>query len=124
MDQRQRSLSILSCFGVVLGAWYMLTLLRGVFFGEVKEPHHGHGAPTRDLNFREWAALAPIAALCLLLGVYPQPFIDTADPEIRAVSRTLDDARRAPPHVGAPASASADAPALASQAPATPAPGE
>ena len=30
--------------GMVLGAWYMLTLLRRVFFGALKEPaHEGHG---------------------------------------------------------------------------------
>src|SRR5260370_11323171 len=32
------ALAIIAPFGVVLGAWYMLTLLRGVAFGEVREP--------------------------------------------------------------------------------------
>ena len=54
-------LATLGAGGVVLGAWYMLTMVRQVFFGAVKEPHHdGHG-PIADLNGRELAALLPIA---------------------------------------------------------------
>ena len=54
----------------MLGAWYMLTLLRRVFFGPLQEPHHeGHGR-VADLNGRELAALVPIALACLVLGVY------------------------------------------------------
>src|SRR5439155_17712318 len=62
--------------GVILGAWYMLTLTKQVFFGPVHEPHHeGHG-PVPDLTGREWAALVPIAALCLAIGVYPKAVFD------------------------------------------------
>src|SRR5262249_7753978 len=39
-----RTLTALAILGVLLGAWYMLTMLRSVFFGPVREPHHeGHG---------------------------------------------------------------------------------
>ena len=56
-------LASLGAGGVVLGAWYMLTMLRRVFFGPLKEPHHeGHGL-IADLNGRELAALVPIAVL-------------------------------------------------------------
>jgi NADH-quinone oxidoreductase subunit M len=122
--------AVLSSFGVVLGAWYMLTLLRGVYFGEIKEPHHGqgsghgHDAPTKDLNIREWGALAPIAALCLVLGVYPQPFLDTANLEIREVSRTLDQARERRAPEEARAQGTSNAPAVAVQTLANPAIGE
>src|SRR5579884_457609 len=88
-------LAILASFGVVLGAWYMLPLLRHIFFGEVREPHAGgHGpAPATDMNGREWVALAPIAALCLFLGVYPRPFLDVIRPELRETARLMQDAR-------------------------------
>jgi NADH-quinone oxidoreductase subunit M len=86
-------LASLSAFGLLLGAWYLLTLLLRVFFGEVKEPHYeGHGlAP--DLNLRELCALVPIAALCLVIGVIPQPFLDAAKPDILVVTRIADAAR-------------------------------
>jgi NADH-quinone oxidoreductase subunit M len=87
-----RVLTALASTGVVLGAWYLFTLLRRVFFGAVKEPHHeGHG-PIHDLNGREIAALAPIAVLCVLLGVYPKPFLDVAAPDLQTVASIAKDA--------------------------------
>jgi NADH-quinone oxidoreductase subunit M len=37
-------IAVLSTFGVVLGAWYMLYLVQRVFFGPLKEPVLDHGA--------------------------------------------------------------------------------
>jgi NADH-quinone oxidoreductase subunit M len=87
-------LASLGAGGVVLGAWYMLTLLRRVFFGQVREPHapHGEAGPVEDLNGRELAALLPIAGLCLALGVYPRPFLDTVRHEVKVVARIADEA--------------------------------
>ncbi|HVS40115.1 MAG TPA: NADH-quinone oxidoreductase subunit M [Gemmataceae bacterium] len=83
----------LAACGVVLGAWYMLTLLRRVFFGALKEPaHNGHG-PVRDLNGREVLALAPIAALCVFLGVWSQPFLDSVRPDLGVVEHIADGAK-------------------------------
>jgi NADH-quinone oxidoreductase subunit M len=88
-----RLLASIACGGSVLGAWYMLTLLRRVFFGPVREPHHeGHGS-VADLNGRELAALVPIAALCLAIGVYPRPFFDASRHDLQVVSRIADQAR-------------------------------
>src|SRR5262249_49844308 len=85
-------LAVVGSTGIVLGAWYLLTMLRRVFFGPVKEPNHGGGAPAGGINLRELAALVPIAALCLVLGVYPQPVLDTARRDLGVVA---DLARRA-----------------------------
>jgi NADH:ubiquinone oxidoreductase subunit 4 (subunit M) len=38
------------------------------------------------LNARELAALLPVAALCVVLGVYPQPFLNVARPDLATVS--------------------------------------
>ena len=85
-------LGTLSALGVILGAWYMLTLVRRVFFGELKEPHH-EGHAVGDMNGREIVLLAPIVALCLLIGLYPQPLIQTAAPELRYVSTLAQKAQ-------------------------------
>jgi NADH-quinone oxidoreductase subunit M len=45
-----------------------------------------HGLPA-DLNAREIAVLAPLAILCLVLGVYPAPVTDALGP---AIDRTLE----------------------------------
>ncbi len=83
----------LGATGVVLGAWYLLTMLRRVFFGPYKEPHHEGHEPIRDLNGRELAALIPIGVLCVALGVYPQPFFKAADRDLELVANIADDAR-------------------------------
>jgi NADH-quinone oxidoreductase subunit M len=83
-------LAIIGTAGIVLGAWYLFNLLRYVFFGEVKEPvHEGHG-PIGDMNVREWLTIGPIMALCLFLGLYPQPVIDVMDQDIRIVTNIME----------------------------------
>jgi NADH:ubiquinone oxidoreductase subunit 4 (subunit M) len=62
-------------------------------FGPVKEPEHGSDHPVTDLNLREVTILAPIAALCLALGVYPQPVLNTIEPDVRAIADIADRAR-------------------------------
>lgn len=55
---------------------------------------HGHAAPVPagipgipDLNFRELAAVLPLAALCLYLGLFPQTLLDLIRPEVKAITR-------------------------------------
>jgi NADH:ubiquinone oxidoreductase subunit 4 (subunit M) len=42
------------------------------------------------LNFRELAALAPLAALCLWIGVYPKPVLDVIRPDVQAVAKIYE----------------------------------
>src|SRR5262249_18703021 len=80
-------LAVVGSAGIVLGAWYLLTMLRRVFFGPVKEPaHEGHG-PVHDLDARELLTLLPIAALCVVLGVYPQPVLDASQRDLGVVAK-------------------------------------
>src|SRR6266853_6917441 len=75
--------AIFGAAGIILGAWYLFTMLRVVFFGTLKEPIHDGPDHVEDLNGREIAALAPILTLCLLLGVFPQPVIDSIKPDVQ-----------------------------------------
>jgi NADH-quinone oxidoreductase subunit M len=84
-------LTALAATGVLLGAWYMLSLLKSVFFGPVKEPHH-EGHAITDLDGREVATLAPIAVVCLLIGLYSPGFTKVAEPEIKYVASLTRDA--------------------------------
>jgi NADH-quinone oxidoreductase subunit M len=74
--------AVLGAVGIVLGAWYLLTMIQRVFFGPVREPGHGS---VGDLNGREALALVPLAALCLIIGVYPRPFTDAFRADVEAV---------------------------------------
>lgn len=81
--------------GVVLGAWYMLSLMRRLLFGSLREPHvgHDHESP-RDLNFREVCALAPLVLASIWIGLWPNFFSSrveaTALPLLAPVEATLD----------------------------------
>ncbi len=58
--------------GIILGAGYMLYLYRRVAFGEAKNPD---ASAMVDLSAREFLLLAPIAAVVLWMGVYPESFM-------------------------------------------------
>ena len=74
--------------GVVLGAWYLLGLLERAFFGRPAAEHSPE--PPRDLRPREIAALAPIMALCLAIGLFPQPLLDTIRPDVEPIARLYE----------------------------------
>lgn len=76
--------SAIGATGVVLGAWYLLDMLRRGFFGPLKEPASVHG-PIFDINMRELLAVAPLMVLCLGIGVYPKPVLDTIESDVRGI---------------------------------------
>ncbi|HMF13391.1 MAG TPA: NADH-quinone oxidoreductase subunit M [Gemmataceae bacterium] len=91
-----RALMVLATSGVVLGAWYLFTMLQRMFIGPVKEPQtHAEpgGSPSGDINGREIAALGPIAVVCVVLGVVPGLVLDASKPDLRVVAWFADQAR-------------------------------
>lgn len=78
--------------GVVLGAWYMLTMVQQAFFGPLREPHDVHD-PVKDMTPRELCAFLPLGVMCLWIGVTPQPFIDFMKPDIQAVVSGYDGSK-------------------------------
>lgn len=75
-----RVISVLAVSGVVLGAWYMLSLIMRVFFGPLRE--RKHGGPIPDLKLREVAALVPLCVAIVWIGVYPKFFLDRMAPKL------------------------------------------
>jgi NADH-quinone oxidoreductase subunit M len=65
--------------GLILGAVYMLWMFRRVIFGPLTRPENQQ---LRDLNARELLIMAPIVALIIIMGVYPQPFLSRMKPSI------------------------------------------
>jgi NADH-quinone oxidoreductase subunit M len=86
-------LALLTASTIILGAWYLLTMLRRGFFGPLKEPAHEGHEPIRDLNGRELATLAPILMMCVVLGVYPQPFLKTTGADLDVITDIAQQAR-------------------------------
>jgi NADH-quinone oxidoreductase subunit M len=90
---RSYLLTIAGVSGMILGAWYLFTMLRRVIFGPVKEPHV-HGPEPTDLQPREWLLLAPPVVLCVLIGVYPGPIIQSTQSDVETVVHVVDLARQ------------------------------
>lgn len=94
--------------GIVLGAWYLLNLLQSTLFGPAgRKLSEQHDVP--DLGAREIGALAPIAVLCLVMGVYPQPFLRVMEPEVSSIAARFAEgatnvleAKAPPPPPGEP----------------------
>lgn len=76
--------AVVGALSVVLGAWYLFTMMQGALFGPLKEPPGAHGE-IRDMNAREWWTIAPIALACLWIGLYPKPILDSTRPEVEAI---------------------------------------
>jgi NADH-quinone oxidoreductase subunit M len=76
-----------AALGVILGAVYMLTMYQRVFFGPIKREENRHIA---DLSGREWAVLAPLAALLVIMGVAPQPLIDRIEPSVQRLVERME----------------------------------
>jgi NADH-quinone oxidoreductase subunit M len=83
--------AIVATTGIILGAAYMLYLYWRIAFGVARTPE---AATMRDLSAREWWLLAPIAAVVLWMGVYPESFIR---PIRNDVGRLLERVERAAP---------------------------
>jgi NADH-quinone oxidoreductase subunit M len=93
MYQTAPAFAILGSFGIVLGAWYMLSMVKQVFFGPLHEPAHEGDEPVTDVKPREWAALAPIMVLCLLIGMFPQPLLNTSARDLKLVADIQERAK-------------------------------
>jgi NADH-quinone oxidoreductase subunit M len=65
--------------GIILGAVYMLWMLRRMIFGPLTHPENQQ---LKDLNGREISLLAPILLLIVVMGVYPTPFLERMKPAV------------------------------------------
>ena len=63
--------------GALLAAAYMFRL-----FLRLTWDAKGDKSLARDLNFREWLSLAPLAILVLIFGFYPKPLLQIMDPAL------------------------------------------
>lgn len=87
-------LSVLVATGMVLGAAYMLVLLRAVLFDKNTRPEL---AKLKDLTGREYLMLLPLAALVMWMGIYPSSFTHIFDAPIAALVQSHNVALN--PHV-------------------------
>ncbi|GGB34148.1 NADH-quinone oxidoreductase subunit M [Sphingomonas metalli] len=99
--------ALLCTTGIILGAAYMLYLYARVAYGEIKSDEV-RAMP--DLSSRELWLLAPIAAVVLWMGVYPESFMAPMRNDVALLLQRIDRAAPASdsnPTPGNPAAAAA-----------------
>ena len=79
-------LSALAAGGIILTAAYMLWMVQRVYLGATYTGPRG--GDLRPITRRETAIAGTLLAAAVVLGVYPRPVFDLADP---AVARLVDD---------------------------------
>ncbi len=77
---------VLSAFGAVLAALYLLWAYQRMFHGPLLTDDNRN---TPDLHAREIGVLAPLVVLIVAIGVFPKPLFDTVEP---SVARVLSEA--------------------------------
>jgi NADH-quinone oxidoreductase subunit M len=108
MFATNRLYGTLSLAGIILGAWYTLSLVRRTFFGRLREPvqshahspvvshHQAHGqphaeTPLTDLNLRELCALGVLIVPIFWIGLYPQFFTRRMQPSLQPIAALLQE---------------------------------
>ncbi len=95
---------IIAGTGVIIAAMYLLYMTGNVVWGKLKLPDHGHDhahgsddhaskLPT-DLSTREISILVPLAALCILLGVYPKPILSLIEQPVQETVLVVNETGR------------------------------
>ena len=86
-----KAFAIAAVTGVVLGAVYMLWMVKRVFFGPagelVKDAHH----PLHDLNLREFCVMAPLIVMIFWMGLFPNHFLDWSKASIDNLVNNRDN---------------------------------
>jgi NADH-quinone oxidoreductase subunit M len=73
--QVSRGWAVAASLGVILGAAYMLSLIQRLFYGP--ESNLTASRPAADLRFGELAALTPLVALMLVMGLAPSLWLNS-----------------------------------------------
>jgi NADH-quinone oxidoreductase subunit M len=79
---RHPALAAFAVLGAILGAWYMLSAIRRIFFGNLTRPEN---QGLKDLTSRELLIMAPLLVAILWMGVSSQTFLDPMKPDVERV---------------------------------------
>jgi NADH-quinone oxidoreductase subunit M len=95
--------AVLGSIGMILGAAYLMWMLRQVIFGPLREPaphetgagpanaHHHPVVP--PVAWYEIAGLTPLMVLIVLIGVLPGPFLSRIRPAVAVIDKNLQTQR-------------------------------
>ena len=81
-------MTILAGTSIILGAVYMLRVMKFTFFGPLEKEEN---KVLKDLNQRETWSLIPLVAIVIWLGVYPKPILAPIDNSVQALLGFMDE---------------------------------
>jgi NADH-quinone oxidoreductase subunit M len=81
-------MTILAGTSIILGAVYMLRVMKRTFFGPLDNEEN---KKLKDLNGRETWSLIPLVAIVIWLGVYPKPVLAPIDNSVKALLSFMDE---------------------------------
>jgi len=81
-------MTILAGTSIILGAVYMLRVMKRTFFGPLNNEEN---KKLKDLNRRETWSLIPLVAIVIWLGVYPKPVLGPIDNSVKALLSFMDE---------------------------------
>ncbi len=81
-------LTVIAGTSIILGAVYMLTVLKKTFFGPITHEENKH---LPDLDGKELWALVPLVAIVVWLGVYPKPVLGPIDNSTKALVQLMHE---------------------------------
>ncbi len=81
-------MTILAGTSIILGAIYMLRVMKLTFFGPLDKEEN---KKLKDLNTREIWSLIPLVAIVIWLGVYPKPILAPIDNSVNALLTFMDE---------------------------------
>jgi len=81
-------MTILAGTSIILGAVYMLRVMKLAFFGPLNNEEN---KKLKDLNARETWSLIPLVAIVIWLGVYPKPVLAPIDNSVKALLAFMDE---------------------------------
>lgn len=89
-----RSYAIISAFGVILAAVYMLWAYQRIMLGPVREGGLYGGHKLTDLTSREIVTFIPIILFIVWIGVYPSTFMSKSSGAAKHVVQKMEEAKR------------------------------
>jgi len=91
--QQSHILTLLAGTAIIVGAIYMLTAYKKMFFGEVTVEEN---KSLKDVNKRELFALIPLSIIAIWLGVYPKPVLGPINNSVKEVVKLMHDKATTP----------------------------
>jgi NADH-quinone oxidoreductase subunit M len=78
-------LTVIAGLGLIISAAFFLWTIQRVLLG----PRNERWAGLKDMDLREWVTLAPLAALAIVFGVYPKPFLNSIGATVVDLTRRM-----------------------------------